>query len=533
MKLRALAVVLSSLLSIAACSRVGSTLPASDVLRVGVSDEPDSLNPLFSHTAIADDIAALTLAPLFRYDDSGKLVPELALRVPTLSNGDVSADGRRVTLRLRRHLLWSDGHPLTAADIVFTWHAVMNPANDTKLRSGWANIAQITTPNDATAVVSLRQSDATALGLFAGGGDAAYPPLPAHLFVGVPNLNHVAFNAAPISSGPWLLASWQHGSALSFIPNRRYWRGAPKLAGIRFLVFPQAGTLMTALQTHEIDYVDTVPEDRLFMLASMPQLRGLTHIVATYRHLDFNLRDPLLSDARVRLAMIESVDWDRLLRSVYHDAGTRARSDIFPTSFAAPQIPLYAYNPRHAARLLDESGWKRGGTGLRIRNDVPLSLTIMSANSKATSAQAELLIAADLQRVGIRVQPKNVPPSYLFAQDGPLYTGKYQLAWAADTRGPDPDNAANWVTSAQPPNGGNTVFLSDLVVDQTAQAAKTSVDPHERRVLYQREEERLHALAPSFIFTWQRATVAMTNRLHGVRPAPFYSNFWNSWQWRF
>jgi peptide/nickel transport system substrate-binding protein len=520
------------LLGSVSCSRITDLPAVSPVLRVGVSDEPDSLNPLFSHTAIADDVAALTLAPLFRYDDRGVLTPELTVRVPTLANGDISRDGRRLILHLRHRLRWSDGAPETVRDLRFTWHAVLNPANNTKLRGGWTNIQSIAAPDPYTAVVRLRKPDATILTLFADGCDGAYPPLPAHLFTASQSLNHVAFNAQPISSGPWILSTWRHGSSLQFKPNPYYWRGAPALAGITFRVLPQADTLLTALQSHEIDFVDTVPEDHLTYLRGLHGITVRRHVVATYRHLDFNLRDPALRDARVRRAIIEGVQWRKLLHTVYHDAGILAVSDIFPGGFAAPHLPRYRYDPKQAARLLDESGWHAERGAIRSRDGRPLALTIVSTNAKAVSAEAELQIAAQLRSLGIELHAKNMPASYLFAQNGPLYTGTYQLAWAADTRGPDPDNAANWVTAAQPPNGGNTVFLSDPTIDKLARRARETFDPKERRLLYQREEERLHRLAASYTFSWQRATMAFTEHLHGVRPAIYYSNFWNSWQWR-
>ncbi len=527
---------LSSLIaciSAVGCSRVGEPDTRSAQLRVGVSAEPDALNPLFTHTAIADDVSALLFAPLFRYDDRGVMIPELATRVPTVANGDVQANGLRVTLHLRPHVYWSDGAPLDARDVVFTWRAVLNPANNTKLRSGWENIRSIHAVNRQTVVLDLRHVDATIVTLFAAGGsDAAYPPLPAHLLAGLANLNQARFNAFPISSGPWLLTSWQHGSSLTFVPNRRYWRPVAPLTGLRFVVLPQASSLLTALHAHEIDYVDQLPEDSLHLVRSFPDIVTADHLVASYRHLDMNVRDPVLRDVRVRLALIEGVNWSRILERVYHGAGQRAVSDIFPQSFAAPHLPLYPYDVQAAARLLDASGWKRSRTGMRQRRGQPLALSIMSSNVNTTSAEAEVQIAADLHALGVQVEQKNLPVSYLFAQNGPLYTGKYQLAWAADTRGPDPDNTADWVTSAQPPNGGNTVFLHDVQVDALAAAARATNDPTRRRALYQREEERLHALAPVFVLSWQRATVAMTTRLVGVRPVPYGSNFWNSWQWR-
>ena len=169
---------------------------------------------------------ALTLAPLFRYDDRGAMVPELAMRVPTLANHDISADGRRITLHLRRRLSWSDGEPLNASDIVFTWHAVMNSANNTKLRAGWDLITAIATPDDATAIVTLRKPDATILSIFAGGGDAAYPPLPAHLFAGAPNLIMSRSMPHPSRAGlgysrPGSMAARCHSSRIPAIGEER------------------------------------------------------------------------------------------------------------------------------------------------------------------------------------------------------------------------------------------------------------------------------------------------------------------------
>ena len=70
------------------------------------------------------------------------------------------------------------------------------------------------------------------LGILGGGGGSAYPPLPEHLLGKLPELNNVPFNAHPISSGPFLLRAWLHGSSLEFAANARYWRGAPKLQAI-------------------------------------------------------------------------------------------------------------------------------------------------------------------------------------------------------------------------------------------------------------------------------------------------------------
>ncbi len=111
----------------AACSR--STVPSHGerngwtipgVLRLGENEEPDSLNPMYSHTAASDSIAGLLYSFVLRYDARGNYVPDLATEVPTPRNGGISRDGKTIVVHLRRGVVWSDGAPLTAADWLFT-----------------------------------------------------------------------------------------------------------------------------------------------------------------------------------------------------------------------------------------------------------------------------------------------------------------------------------------------------------------------------------------------------------------------------
>ena len=161
---------------------------------------------------------------------------------------------------------WADGAPLDARDLRFTWQAVMNPRNNTRLRAGWDDITSIVLPDDDTAVVHLREPYAAILGIFALGG-AGYPPLPAHLLAKLPDLNHAPFNAMPLSSGPYVLANWNHGASLEFDANPRYWRGTPAIAHLTYRIIPNADTLFNALRTHEVDVdVDSITETQIAQL---------------------------------------------------------------------------------------------------------------------------------------------------------------------------------------------------------------------------------------------------------------------------
>ncbi len=525
-------------LSFAACTKAGT--PGAERgrnpwtiaghLRIGTSDEPDNLNPMFAHTDATDQIDALIFAPVFRYDEHGEFVPELATAVPTYQNGGISKDSRTIVLHWRRGVRWADGAPLTARDLRFTWKVVTDPRNATKALFGWDDIASFDLPDDYTAVIKLKRPDADVLGIFGGGGGSAYPPLPEHLLASLPDLNRAAFNARPLSSGPWILREWKHGSALEFVPNARYWRGPPKLRALTVKIVPNPDSLLAELQTHEIDVVPGVDERLIPRLANVAGIATSKHLIANWRRLAINCARPALSDLRVRLALAEAIDWDRLNATVYHGYNTRSTSDIPPDSWAAPHVPFYRHDPAAAARLLDAAGWRAGPDGVRTRDGAPLALTI-SATNKPGNEQAEVQMQQALRPLGIALSIKNYPASFLFAQNGPLYGGTYDLEWSIDTNGPDPDNQGNWSGDFVPPRGANTSFLRDSLITQVSDAAIRTFDRAKRKALYQREEERIHALVPTVFFYWENAVEAYNSDLKNYRPAEYITNNWNSWEW--
>jgi len=500
-------------------------------VRIGTDDEPDSLNPMYGHSDATDQVDALILAPVFRYDQRGELVPELATEVPTYANGGISKDSKTIVLHWRRGVVWSDGAPLTARDLRFTWRAVMNPANATKTTFGWDDIASIDVPDDDTAVVRLKRPSADVMGLFAMGG-SAYPPLPEHLLGKLPNLNRASFNAHPISSGPFLLREWRHGTSLEFARNDRYWRGPAGVQRVSIVFVPNSDSLFSELQTHEIDVLDSVPSERLPALAGIAGVSVTARIVANFRRLVMNCSKPLLRDRRVRLAIAEAVDWGRMNDTVFHGANVRARTDIPPNSWAAPDIPFYRHDPDDARRLLEAAGWRlAGGQNIRAKGDTPLHLTV-SATNKPFNEQAEVQMQQQLRAVGVDLTIKNYPASFLFAQNGPLYTGTYDMEFSIDTNAPDPDNQGSWSADFIPPRGANTSFLNDPLVTRLSDDAVRTFDRATRRVLYAREEERIHELVPAVFFFWENARAAYNSDLRNYAPAEYITSNWNAWQWR-
>jgi len=501
-------------------------------VRIGAPDEPDSLNPLFANTAAADQVGTLLYAYVFRLDPKGELMPEIATEIPTYANGGISKDNKTIRLHIRPGMLWADGAPLDARDIRFTWRAVMNDRNLTKSRIYWDDIAAMDLPDNTTLVVHLKRPDSAILyGIFSNGG-AAYPPLPEHLLGKLPDINRASFNSAPLSSGPWILRTWNHGSSLEFVPNEKYWRGPPKLAALSWKVIPNTDTLFQEFQTHDIDIYDPVPENQVPQVQKLAGIRLVKRLKSNWRHLEINTRKPNLSDVRVRRAIAQAVDWDRMNATIYHGVNVRATSDIVPDSWAAPTIPQWRFDLAGAKELLTAAGWTPGPDGIRVKNGLPLAITISTGTNKPANIEAEVQMQQQLRAAGIDLQIKNYAVSLLFAQNGPLYSGRYDMSWSVDTNGPEPDNQGSWSGDFVPPHGANTSFLNDPVLTQTTAQALLTFDRKQRKALYQREEERIHELVPAIFLYWSIDTAAVNSDLKNYRPAEYdMADLWNSYEW--
>jgi len=526
------------LTGLCACTKIGTpvsgaanpwTIPG--VLRIGDPEEPDNLNLMFGHTLATGEIDCLLFSFILRTDADGNLFPDLATEVPTLQNGGISRDGKTVTVHLRHGVKWSDGAPLTAADWLFTYHAVLNPANNTKTNYGWAEIASAQAPNPYTIVIHFKKPTVEALEILSMGGDA-YPPLPAHLLAKLPDLNHAAFNSMPVSSGPFILKRWIRGDSLTFVANPRYFRGPPKLKKIVWKIIPNPNTLLNQLRAHEIDLYPAVGEDSIDQLSSISGIRVAKRLVAWWQHLAMNTRRPQLADVRVRAAIAEGVDWKHILDTVYHGNGELAVSDIFPQSWAAPNLPPYPYDPAAARRLLAQAGWRMGRDGVLHKGALAMRLMISATTDNDVNIRAELLIQSMLQPLGIAVAVHNYPPNLLFAQNGPIYSGKYDMEWSQEINGSDPDDSGSWNSHFIPPNGANTSWLRDPIVDATSEAAASTFDQAKRKALYQKEAARIRELNPAVFAFWRENYYGYNSDLKNFEPAAFIADEWNAWQWQ-
>ena len=535
-------VAILAIVVLTGCSRVSqSTAPGGanpgsipGQLRYADIQEPDSLNPLITTEAITADLEYLAFTFFFNVDDKQNFVPEGALAVPTLRNGGISADGKTITYHMRRGLKWQDGVPLTAKDVVFTFHAIMNPANNVQVHTGYDQIASVDAPDDYTVVVHMRRVFSPIIAYFMC-QQGGYPIVPAHLLAQYPNVNRLPYNTLPIGSGPFRFTEWVHGDHLTLVANPDYWRGPPKLKKIVFRFVPSTNTIKVLLETHEIDAWFRANPDLYDQLKAIPGYEIVVSDQNLFGHIDFNVKDPLLADVRVRKAIELALDRTDMVHTVTHGVYQVGRSDIAPYSWAYPKdLPFYDNDPVEARALLDAAGWKNGPDGVREKDGTRLELQMSYLSGNVLGATYASIAQQKLKDVGIALTQKTYPTALYFtsAQNGGiLNSGKFQLAYFGWAAGVDPDNSSLYACDQFPPVGQNNLFWCDAKVDAAEKDALGTFDQEQRKRDYSIIEHELIEQVPTIFISHNMRVDVISNRFHGYKPSPATSAFWNPWEW--
>jgi peptide/nickel transport system substrate-binding protein len=519
------------------CTRVqpgpagGNPWTVPGVLRLGDVAEPDSLNPLLSTMDLSYDISSLTFSYLVVADAEGKLIGDLATVVPSLENGGISRDGRTYVYHLHRGVRWHDGAPLTSRDVAFTWRAIMSPRNDVLHREGYQEVDRIATPDDRTLVVHLRRRyPPFVTQFFTTLQEGAKPVLPAHLLATQREINDIPYNALPVGSGPFKFASWDRGQRIVLVRNEHYFRGPPRLKRIELRVAPDVNTLLTLLQTHEIDMLVAGMPLGYVRFHGMPGFRETLSPWNSQQILALNNARPALRHVEVRRAIARAIDYDALIAKVWYGTARRARDILPPTALGYLDQPPYPYAPAAAAAMLRRAGWRLGADGVRTKDGTRIDLTMVIA-AGGPSQQVGVQIQSMLRRVGIGLTLKPYPYRGIFAFDGPIVRGNYDLALFANTLSYDPDNTARLGCDQFAPKGENEVRFCDPAVDALERAGLETDDPAKRAAIYRAVGRRVRDEVPFVPLLMQDRVTVANSDLHGYEPAPTAAPWWNAWTW--
>jgi peptide/nickel transport system substrate-binding protein len=366
----------------------GSAIIAMDP--AGLSNLNTELTSLSPALYIAD----LWADGLIARDKLGKFVPHIA------TSWHISDDGKTYTFNLRKGLKWSDGQAFSSADVAFT--LTQFAKFNTYLSKIVPLIDGVDTPDDATVVVRLKQPISAALDLF---DKEVFPLMPKHLYEGTEIPTNAA-NRKPVGLGPFAFESWEQGRSMSFVRNPNYWdQPKPYLDKIVVAFIPNAQQLLNALVQGEVDWLqlDFSQIQRAEEVSKSGKFKVIKiEVNAPERSsLDFNMRRAPMSDVKVRQALFQATDRNRISADAYRGLAFPATNAI-PEQFKSLYDPsidyqkMYPFDPKKAAAILDEAGYP-----VKDGKRFSLELTYIAVSPFDSIAKS---LAAQWKEVGVDVR---------------------------------------------------------------------------------------------------------------------------------
>jgi len=364
-------------------------------LVVGTLYEPASLNPvLLSYTASTDIHEKLFLR-LHRFDKGMNIVPELA------KSWKFSEDFRELTYNLRRDVKWSDGQPVTAEDVKYTFDLMVDP----KTRYAKVGLLQfvegveVVTPNAVKFKFNRVYSDE----LF----DTGIFVLPKHVLSAMAGLRSGEFDAAPVTDGPFTVEQWARGSQLSLVSNQGFYKGRPALDRITVRFFADEPGLLAALQKGDVDVTSDLSPASVAQAYQDPNLTTIDYPGWTYTYIGWNLKSQLFSKVEMRRAFAMAINTTEMIQDVLKSKGKTVAGPLLPVSWAydAEQKPL-PYDPEKLKAELAAMGWREKNRDGFLYNKNPrqaLEITLLLAQGQPVQEAAAMMVQKQLRETGVKV----------------------------------------------------------------------------------------------------------------------------------
>lgn len=466
--------------------------------------QPKSLNGYLDSYKSTQDIFGLMYETLLGMDPlTSEFVPGLARR------WSISDDKRTFTFELDPAARWSDGRPVVAADVRWTFDAIMNPTNET----GPNKVAlEVFAPPEIIDAHTVRFTarEVHWRNLLAAGGFAI---LPNHVFANQ-DFNKINFTF-PVVSGPYRLANFKENIEIRLERRPDWWaRSRPSATGtynfqtLITRIFAEQENAFEALRKGDID-IHAVYTARIWANEThgerfdrhwIVKQRVHNHNPIGFQGFAMNLRRPPFDDLRVRQALAHLLDRETMNRTLMYNAYF-LHTSYFEGSYDRTHActnQTFSFNPEEAGRLLQAAGWiTNPKTGLRERNERPLAFTFLTRDSSADKFLA--LYSADLRKAGINLKIERKDPA-TWMRDMDAFN--FDMTWAAYGASRFPDPEYQWHSrEADRPAGNNVTGFKNIRVDALIERQRAEFDPGQRAVLYREIDAILTTHVP-YVLLW-------------------------------
>jgi peptide/nickel transport system substrate-binding protein len=410
----------------------GQTRGAGGEVKILQWQAPTSLS-LHTASGTKDHLAASIVSePLMSYLPDGSLLPRLVREVPSVENGLLAPTYDEVTYRLLPDVVWSDGEPFTADDVIFTYAWISDPANATTSFGQYSGISEITAPDPLTVHIRFARPQAGWYIPFAGTSwGVVYPK---HVLDGGGQEALDAFSRRPIGTGAFVVDEFLPGDHVIYVANERYREPQKPFFSRVYLKGggDAASAARSVLQTGDFDIAWNLQVEPRVLSGLAGGGKGTVVVApgANLERLQLNFSDPhtevdgqraevntphpFFTDKRVRQAFSLAINKQQIADELFLEGESPASNFLVGIPAYDSPNTTWTYDPKRAHALLDDAGWG-WGEGHRIKDGVELKVTY-AAPVNQVRQKTQAIIKQNWEEIGVRVEILQVDPGVFFDQ---------------------------------------------------------------------------------------------------------------------
>jgi len=476
-----------------------------------------TMNPVLSSDTVSNTIIGLLYDSLLTSKPNGDLLPLLAKEQPK-----TSSDGTTYTITLRDNIKWTDGSPITADDVKFTYDLMFDPqykdVNSPRRGDLEEYVQSITVKDPKTIVFTLKKTYAP----FAP-AQLQYGILPKKVWgsLAAKAVNTSDMNTSPtVTSGIFKFQKWDKGQQTTLVRNETYWQGPSYIDTYIYKVVPDSVAVGNQLKTGELDFGPVDPS-QYSSLQGNPDFQITTFPVPSFTFYAYN-QNPnakaaaLFGDKAVRQALLYALDRQGMVDSIWFKLASVAVSSMPPVSWAFNKDakPKYDHNVAKANQMLDSAGWAKGADGIRAKGGNKLAFTMMTNAGNKQRENALVAMQDAWKQIGVDATPKLITFPQLVAQITNERTFDVFLVGFNWTQ--DPDQSALWHSRNTAPGGFNGFGYKSGAMDKILDDAVGTLDQSKRKQLYFQMQDTIMDEVPAPILLFTKGIYGVSKRVQGI-----------------
>lgn len=479
---------------------------------IGITGDLDTFNPLYTESSLGQEITHLVLLGLADLNENLEFEPELA------SSWESSPDNLELTYHLRKDAVWSDGVPITAEDVKFTFDLL----KDTLVASPNQGVAdfikKVVVEDSFTVTFQFTQAYPTEI------FDTAGEILPKHILENADrsSLREHPFGRQPVASGPFKLKRWLTQQVIELVPNEKYFANRPYLDRVVFKIVPNDINLLTQLKTGEVDVVMGVPVEEVSQIEKENPNINISQVSGrVYHYVGYNEANPLFADVNIRRALTMAINRNEIIDGLLYGFGQPCFGHLPPMIKWAynSDIQPIPYDPKLSEKIFQKAGWTDSDNdGWLDRNGKDFEFVLETNSGNQLKSDVAVVIQEQLRKVGVKVKIE-------------------ALEWSAyldDLRNGDFDaHVGAWSTSlyidptpvfhSSATNMFNWTRYSNPAVDQLIETGREEMDQAKAAVIWKDMQRLIYEDQPYTFLYWIDKVVAVNNRFQNVNPIPLSS----------